>query len=122
MSNLRPYSQALDAWVASNAQDQSWLLRGQALQDVLVWSQGKRLSESDRQSLKVSQDLDRQEARQTAAAERARESEADLRQQMKRVIKELTQVKTQRLLWCLISLVLGLVILWEQVQRYLVTD
>jgi hypothetical protein len=114
-SNLRPYSQALDAWVASNTQDQSWLLRGQALQDVLVWSQGKRLSESDRQFLKASQDLDRQEAYQTAAAERARESEADLRQQMKQVIKELTQVKTQRLLWCLISLALGLVVLWEQV-------
>ncbi len=122
MSNLRPYSQALDAWVASNAQDQSWLLRGQALQDVLVWSQGKRLSESDRQFLKASQDLDRQGAYQTAAAERARESEADLRQQMKRVVKELTQVKTQRLLWCLISLALGLVIVWEQVQRYWVAD
>ncbi len=123
LRNLCPYSQALDAWVASNTQDQSWLLRGQALQEVLAWSQGKRLSDSDRQFLKASQDLDRQEAQQSEAAERAREAETTLRQQqMDRVIKELTQVKMQRLLWCLISLALGLVILLEQVQRYLATD
>ncbi len=88
------------------------------MQDVLVWSQGKRLNESDRRFLNASQDLDRQ-ADQIEAAERSKEAEANLRQPMKGVIKELTQVKTQRLLWYLVSLALGLVILLERVQHYL---
>lgn len=116
LSNLRPYSQALDAWVASNAQDQSWLLRGQALQDVLVWAQGKRLSEADGQFLTASQELDRREAEQTTAADHAKITEALLQQQIDALIKDLNQVKKQRLLWVLVSFALGIVT-WVQVQR-----
>ena len=107
LNNLRPYSQALNAWVASDAQDQSWLLRGQALQDVLVWSQGKHLSEADGQFLTASRDLDRRESEQTTAAEQARQIEARLRQQINTLIHDLNQVKKQRLLWALVSFALG---------------
>ena len=116
LGNLRPYSQALDAWVASNAQDQSWLLRGQALQDVLVWSQGKRLSEADGQFLTASQELDRREAEQTTATDNAKITEALLQQQIDALIKDLNQVKKQRLLWVLVSFALGIVT-WVQVQH-----
>ncbi|PSB20137.1 hypothetical protein C7B65_08775 [Phormidesmis priestleyi ULC007] len=116
LSHLRPYSQALDAWVASNAQDQSWLLRGRALHDVLVWSQDKRLSEADGQFLNASQELDRREAQQTTAAEHARLTEARLQQQIDTLSKDLNQVKRQRLLWALFSFALG-VLTWVGVQR-----
>jgi hypothetical protein len=53
---LRPYAEALTAWVASNCQDESRLLRGQALQDALNWSTGKNLSNQDYQFLAASQE------------------------------------------------------------------
>ena len=40
LSLLRPYSQAFDAWIASNQTDASRLLRGQALKDAKKWTQG----------------------------------------------------------------------------------
>ena len=60
LDHLRPYSQALNAWVASGG-DSTWLLRGQALQEVLRWSQHQSLSDLDYRFLATSQDLDRQE-------------------------------------------------------------
>ena len=53
---LRPYAEALTAWLASNCQDESRLLRGQALQDALNWSTGKSLSNQDYQFLAASQE------------------------------------------------------------------
>ncbi|MGB3757673.1 MAG: AAA-like domain-containing protein [Rivularia sp. (in: cyanobacteria)] len=38
LSQLRPYSQAFDAWIASNQTDASRLLRGQALKDAKKWT------------------------------------------------------------------------------------
>ncbi|HEY9649049.1 MAG TPA: AAA-like domain-containing protein, partial [Coleofasciculaceae cyanobacterium] len=61
LANLRPYSQAITAWLASNRQDESRLLRGQALQDARVWSTGKNLSVEDYQFLTASQDREFQE-------------------------------------------------------------
>ncbi|WP_044209692.1 AAA-like domain-containing protein, partial [Coleofasciculus chthonoplastes] len=58
-THLRPYSQALAAWVASHFQDSSRLLRGQALKDAQDWSQGKSLSDLDYQFLAASQTCDR---------------------------------------------------------------
>jgi hypothetical protein len=44
LASLRPYNQAIAAWEASNRQDFSRLLRGQALQEALEWKTGKSLS------------------------------------------------------------------------------
>jgi hypothetical protein len=44
LAKLRPYADTLNAWVASASQDNSRLLRGQALQEALQWSTGKSLS------------------------------------------------------------------------------
>ncbi len=78
LANLRPYSQAIDAWIVSGYEDESWLLRGKALRDIIDWSQGKSLSNLDYQFLAASQELDRQETRRTLEAERLKEVEARL--------------------------------------------
>ena len=58
LSRLRPYATALDAWVASNCQDESRLLTGQALQEALHWATEKRLSDLDYRFLSASQEWD----------------------------------------------------------------
>ena len=78
LGKLRPYSETLKVWVASKQTDKSRLLRGQALQDALLWSQGKSLSDVDYQFLKASQDLDKQEMQICLEAERTKEVEARL--------------------------------------------
>ncbi|WP_017317122.1 AAA-like domain-containing protein [Mastigocladopsis repens] len=84
LRNLRPYSQAFDAWIASKQTDESRLLRGQALRDTQIWAQeGKSLSDLDYQFLAASQELDRREVEQTLEAQRLKEVEARLAQEKK---------------------------------------
>jgi len=47
LDRLRPYSQAINAWLRSHRQDGSRLLRGQALQEALDWGRDKNLSNDD---------------------------------------------------------------------------
>ncbi|NET57790.1 MAG: hypothetical protein F6K47_17010, partial [Symploca sp. SIO2E6] len=61
LSKLRPYSEAITAWLASDCQDKSRLLRGQALQDALAWSVDKSLSNQDYRYLGTSQEWEKQE-------------------------------------------------------------
>lgn len=76
LANLRPYSEAFTAWLASGCQDESRLLRRQALQDALDWAVGKNLSNLDYQFLAASQELDKREVQVALEAERhARELE-----------------------------------------------
>ncbi|GAB4385531.1 MAG: AAA-like domain-containing protein [Elainellaceae cyanobacterium] len=76
--NLRPYSEAFRVWVASQFQDESRLLRGQALLDAQSWALGKRLSDLDYQFLSASEILDRREAYRALEADRAQQVEARL--------------------------------------------
>jgi WD40 repeat protein len=59
LGKLRPYSETITAWLASNCQDDSRLLRGQALQDAQVWAVGKSLSDQDYQFLAASQEAEK---------------------------------------------------------------
>ncbi|RUT03029.1 hypothetical protein DSM106972_053370 [Dulcicalothrix desertica PCC 7102] len=61
LNNLRPYSEVFTAWVASNYQDESRLLRGKALQDGLLWANCKNLSNDDYRFLSASQEQEKQE-------------------------------------------------------------
>ncbi len=83
LSLMRPYSQALDAWAISKRQDESRLLRGQALLDAQKWSQGKRLGDLGYQFLGASVESDHQQVQQALEAERAKEVEARLAQERK---------------------------------------
>jgi hypothetical protein len=91
LSALRPYASALDAWLQSGGQDESRLLRGQALADAQTWSAGKNLPADDYRFLSASQALDQREM-QTAlrAAEQANEilqtAQAQARQTLRRGI------------------------------------
>ncbi|MEG4092365.1 WD40 domain-containing protein [Microcoleus sp. Pol12B4] len=63
LAKLRPYQENFAAWIASNRQDISRLLRGKALDDALQWKVGKRLSDQDNDFLDASQADERQELR-----------------------------------------------------------
>jgi len=64
LRNLRPYAKALNAWVDSNREDESRLLRGQALQDALTWAVDKSLSDVDYQFLAASQTVEQRDIQQ----------------------------------------------------------
>lgn len=82
---LRAYSHAFDAWVASKQTDELQLLRGQALRDAQLWSQGKSLSDLDYQFLAASQAVDRREVQLVLESEYSREVRARLIQERKTV-------------------------------------
>jgi WD40 repeat protein len=63
LAALRPYSEALNAWIASKQKDRSRLLRGQSLRGALAWADGKSLSDLDYRFLAASQELEQREAR-----------------------------------------------------------
>ncbi|MEG4841190.1 AAA-like domain-containing protein [Microcoleus sp. B9-D4] len=96
LGKLRPYSQAFDAWIASKQQDESRLLRGQALKDAQFWAQGKSLSDLDYQFLAASGELDKLEMQQALEAERVKEVEARLVEERKRVAYERKTAQRQR--------------------------
>jgi hypothetical protein len=61
LAELRPHAEAIAAWLASNYQDESKLLRGQELQNALAWAQDKSLSDQDYKFLSKSQELARRD-------------------------------------------------------------
>ncbi len=103
LSNLRPYSQTFDAWLASNQKDTSRLLRGQALIDAQLWAQGKSLSDLDYQFLAASMEFDRQQVEIVLLAQRTKEIEARLVEEQKRQESERRVTKLQKLLLVALS-------------------
>jgi WD40 repeat protein len=82
LNRLRPYASLLNAWIESNYQDESRLLRGKALQDALEWTQQKGLGDLDYRYLSASQDLEQRDVQ--AKLERARLEEAAARLEVER--------------------------------------
>lgn len=68
LAELRPYAEAIAVWSASACQDESYLLRGQALQDTLAWALGKSLGDLDYQFLAASQELAKRQAQMSLQA------------------------------------------------------
>ncbi|MCF3571208.1 AAA-like domain-containing protein [Planktothrix agardhii 1806] len=108
LRNLRPYSQGFDAWIESQQQDSSRLLRGQALKEAQNWSSGRSISDLDYQFLAKSEELDRQEVQKSLEAARMLEVEA-------RLTEEKKTAKLQRFLLIsvssalVITIILGLI-------------
>ncbi len=69
LENIRPYNQALNAWVNSNFEDESRLLRGQTLQDARNWAADKGLSDLERRFLDASQELEKRDIEKRFQAE-----------------------------------------------------
>jgi len=61
LADLRPYAEAITAWLESNFQDDSRLLRGKALKEAETWAAGKNLSIEDSSFLNASRDIYNQE-------------------------------------------------------------
>ncbi len=59
LADLRPYSEAFNAWEKSERQDESRLLQGEALKEANKWAEGKSLSSEDYQYLAASQELEK---------------------------------------------------------------
>ncbi|MTJ06607.1 AAA-like domain-containing protein [Anabaena sp. UHCC 0204] len=104
LAALRPYSEAFRAWYNSGCQENSWLLRGNALKTAEAWAESKNVSYQDKQFLAASRqqeieeeiiarekeaELDR-ERKEKEAAERARKIEEEAR---KRAEKQLGKAK-----------------------------
>lgn len=89
LDHLRPYAPLLNAWVDSDCQDSSRLLRGNALREALDWTQRKSLGDLDYRYLTASQDLEQQEIQQKLEFER---------QEAQRQLEQQRLVETQQLL------------------------
>ena len=77
LQRLRPYSEALSAWLVSGGSDTSRLLRGEALGNALAWAEQKQLGDDDYQFLSASQTLEKSEIRLTLAAEQKKKEAAE---------------------------------------------
>ena len=104
LEKLRPYSQTFEAWLLSGQQDESRLLRGKALQDAQIWSQGKNLSSLDYQFIATSVELERKELQLTLETERAKAIKIQLADQHQRLLQQQKTTQLQRLLLGTISL------------------
>lgn len=71
LADLRPYAAALTAWVDSNEQDQTCLLRGQLLLNAQLWAAHKNLGTQDYRFLAASQELAKQEVQDILKQEQA---------------------------------------------------
>jgi WD40 repeat protein len=87
LEDLRIYSEAITAWLASRYQDESRLLRGQTLKEALAWAANKSLSDQDYQFLTASQDLANLEAQMALTTEKqATQILSEAQQKAKRTI------------------------------------
>ncbi|NEQ52409.1 MAG: tetratricopeptide repeat protein [Leptolyngbya sp. SIO3F4] len=75
--NLRPYAPAIKAWLDSDRQDKSQLLRGQTLKKAQDWTEDKSLSEKDYQFLAASQELEKIDAQIALEVEKQAKSKAE---------------------------------------------
>ncbi|MEG4281846.1 AAA-like domain-containing protein [Microcoleus sp. A006_D1] len=74
LGKLRPYAESFNAWTAANFEDNSRLLRGNALQEALEWAKYQSLSHLDYRFLSEAQDLEKREV-ELAFALQAEESQ-----------------------------------------------
>ncbi len=117
LDSLRPYAQALNAWVASGYTDDSQLLRGKTLRQVLDWAkpQTRRLGDLDYRFFQASQEAEQRRIQQNLENERLQSENQSLRQ-----ARQVAKLKTVLLGVVSTALVgaLGLSwIIWQQYQH-----
>jgi WD40 repeat protein len=61
LKDIRPYGEAIAAWLNSNCQDESQLLQGQTLLDARYWETGKSLSDYDYRFILASEALEKKD-------------------------------------------------------------
>ncbi|MEG4586260.1 AAA-like domain-containing protein [Microcoleus sp. MOSTC5] len=93
LGDLRPYAESLTAWIATNCQDESRLLRGQALEDARNWAANKSLSTQDYQFLNASQEAEFAKFR---CQEKQHQAEIEQLRREKRLLEELSEAQKQK--------------------------
>jgi WD40 repeat protein len=93
LDKLRPYADAFKAWVDSKFQDNSYLLRGEDLQNARVWADGKSLSNADYRflSTSVEAELNQKVAKAEAKQNQALEEERNAKQRLTEVERKTNQ-------------------------------
>ncbi|WP_315792061.1 AAA-like domain-containing protein [Fischerella sp. JS2] len=88
LKKLRPYADLLNSWVASDFQDETYLLRGEALKQAQTWAKGKSLSNQDYRFLAASEELDKREVQNAlSTSEQANQILLHAQQQAKKTIR-----------------------------------
>jgi WD40 repeat protein len=88
LKKLRPYADLLNSWVASDFQDETHLLRGEALKEAQAWAKGKSLSNQDYRFLAASEELDKREVQSAlTTSEQANQILLNAQQQAKKTIR-----------------------------------
>jgi WD40 repeat protein len=108
LTSLRPYDRSMNAWIASNCQDNSQLLQGRNLQEALNWAANKNLSHEDYKFIDASRELEKQQFEKALAVETqakqillAAQAKAELALEEERKANQrllLTQQQTKRTL------------------------
>ncbi|MEG4117710.1 AAA-like domain-containing protein [Microcoleus sp. N9_B4] len=93
LGDLRPYAESLTAWIATNCQDESRLLRGQALEDAQQWAANKSLNTQDYQFLGASQEAEFAKLRDR---EKQTQTEIEQLRREKKLLEELSEVQKQK--------------------------
>ncbi|MEG4854110.1 AAA-like domain-containing protein [Microcoleus sp. B5-D4] len=93
LCDLRPYAESLTAWIATNCQDESRLLRGQALEDARQWAANKSLSTQDYQFLGASQEAEFAKLRDR---EKQTQTEIEQLRREKKLLEELSEAQKQK--------------------------
>lgn len=96
LANLRPYAEAMNAWSASG-NDESWLLRGQALRDAQAWAKDKSLTPQDYLFLDASWELESREFQNALEVEKKANQILKQAQQRAELALEAEQQANQRL-------------------------
>ena len=117
LRNLRPYAQASDAWLASGQTDESWLLRGTALQAALTWCQDKLISPADQEFLLASQRRDRRQQEQEQQIVQAQAQAIRHQAQIEHLTQQLQQLQQQRRWLVIANAGLLLVVLFGLINR-----
>ncbi|MFB8788143.1 MAG: AAA-like domain-containing protein [Potamolinea sp.] len=101
LTKLRPYSESINAWLDSDRQDESRLLRGQALQEAIAWKAGKSLSYEDVQFLDASLELEKREVQRALETEKKERelaiAEAKIAKEAEKIAKEAAKMANQLL-------------------------
>jgi len=93
LGDLRPYAESLTAWIATNCQDESRLLRGQALEDARRWAANKSLCNQDYQFLNASQEAELTKFR---CQEKQNQAEIEQLRREKKLLEELSEAQRQK--------------------------
>ena len=96
LAALRPYGEALRTWLESGCQDESRLLRGQALQEAQTWTANKNLSPEDYRFLAASQEFDYRETQKVLEADKTK-VELQAQQQANQILAAAAQQARQRI-------------------------